>query len=157
MRIELLEHSSILQKWRGNSLFQSCSCPGICTPGTLGGHLYPWELSSELWQCMLLEHRICSQVCPLYKLLLTLRELWFVGRIGRKPLLPDSSTSGFLRGSFRSLYCSCGEKKVRCWTGAHSSSLELPIREGKRPSVWATKTPGFLLEKLTAFCSCDMP
>lgn len=37
-----------------------------------------------------------------------------------------------------------------------SSGPELPRREGKWPSAWAMETLGFLLEKFTAFCTCNL-
>ena len=81
--------------------------PGMLTPK----YLCTSEMSSELWKCVLLGHRVCARSDPCTDCFFRWKELWSRVRIGKKPLLAHSTTKEFLL----SLQKSEKENKMLHW------------------------------------------
>ena len=66
--------------------------PGLLMPK----HLYTSGISSEFWNWVLLGHRICAKSDHCTDCFFRWKELWSRVRVGKKPLLADSTTKEFL-------------------------------------------------------------
>lgn len=97
------------------------------------------------------------QVWPLHRLLLQVEGALVKSENREETSAGWLHNQGVPEGNVQQCcHCRSQKRKIRCCIGTYSSGLEPPYKEGKRPSVWAMETLGILLEKFTAFCTCNL-